>query len=87
MGGSGENADNDTRRTPHQVHVAQLVQPEVVDGSGSGREVIRGERQIAQPHGLRQPTQDPQVEWPLPTSQLGTEVAHGNALSPCMSVC
>ena len=38
---------------PHQVHITQLIQPEVVDGCGGSREVILSKSSVDFIHGKR----------------------------------
>eukprot|EP00123_Amoebidium_parasiticum_P018833 comp24297_c0_seq1/m.45554 comp24297_c0_seq1/g.45554 ORF comp24297_c0_seq1/g.45554 comp24297_c0_seq1/m.45554 type:complete len:453 (+) comp24297_c0_seq1:672-2030(+) len=45
-----------------QVDVAEVVEPEVVDGLGDGRERVTGHVLVDPRHGRRQPRQDPPVQ-------------------------
>lgn len=61
-------------RASYQVDVAQLVQPEVVDGRGEAREVVGLERGVAEGDGGAQPRQNPPVGDALLAAQLTTQV-------------
>lgn len=61
-------------RASYQVDVAQLIQPEVVDGRGEAREVIGLERGVAEGDGGAQPRQNPPVGDALLAAQLTTQV-------------
>ena len=56
----------------HQVHITQLVEPEVVDGRGGCREVILSEPSVHLIHSKRAAAEDPAVNDSLLASCLST---------------
>lgn len=50
---------------PYQVDVTELVQPEVVDGGGDGREVVGLEAGVTECNSGAQPGQNPPVRYAL----------------------
>ena len=45
----------------YQVHVAEIVEPEAVDGGRESGELVVGEGTIRAPHGATQSRQDPAI--------------------------
>ena len=54
----------------YQVDVAELIQPEVVDGGGAGRELVLLKGLITEAHGVGESAQNPLVHRPLVTHHL-----------------
>lgn len=75
-------------RASYQVDVAQLVQPEVVDGRGEAREVVGLERGVAEGDGGAQPRQNPPVGDALLAAQLTTQDENMLvSLARCLFIC
>lgn len=45
----------------YQVYITELIEPEVVDGSGDGWEVVGLEASVTESNSSTQPGQDPPV--------------------------